>query len=257
MWLDLRAVETRLETQFVGQRMVYLTSTSSTQDVARDEAEKDAPSGTVVVAEEQLSGRGRFGRAWVSPSGKNLYFTLIMRPPLQRLRSLSIIAPLAVAVAVEKCTGISARIKWPNDVLINERKLSGILIETELSGQSVKYALVGIGVNVNFEIEEASEVADIATSVKRELGHEASREELLAALLNQFEVLYETAARGREVLQEWRSRLATLGCQIKVTFGGHVEDGLAEDVDADGNLILLRADGSRVAIEAGEVTLRS
>jgi BirA family biotin operon repressor/biotin-[acetyl-CoA-carboxylase] ligase len=208
------------------------------------------------MAEEQLSGRGRFGRAWVSPSGKNLYFTLIMRPPLHQLRSLSIIAPLAVALAVEKCTGISARIKWPNDVLINGRKLSGILIETELSEQSVKYALVGIGVNVNFDVE-VSEVADIATSVKRELGHETSREELLAALLNQFEVLYEKAARGREVLREWRSRLATLGCEIKVTFGGHVEDGLAEDVDADGNLILLRADGSRVAIEAGEVTLRS
>lgn len=256
MWLDLRTVETRLDTQFVGRRVVYLTSTSSTQDVARNEAESNAPSGTVVMAEEQLSGRGRFGRAWVSPSGKNLYFTLIMRPPLQQLRSLSIIAPLAVAVAVEKCTGISARIKWPNDVLINGRKLSGILIETELSGQSVKYALVGIGVNVNFDVE-ASEVADIATSVKRELGHETSREELFATLLNQFEALYEKAARGREVLQEWRSRLATLGCQVKVTFGGHVEDGLAEDVDADGNLILLRADGSRVAIEAGEVTLRS
>jgi BirA family biotin operon repressor/biotin-[acetyl-CoA-carboxylase] ligase len=257
MWLDLGSVEARLETQFIGRRVVYLTSTGSTQDVARGEAESDAPAGSVVLAEEQTAGRGRFGRRWVSPSGKNLYFTLIMRPPLERLRSLSIIAPLAVAMAVEESTGISARIKWPNDVLVNDRKLSGILIESELSGQSVKYALVGMGVNVNFDVEEAAEVAGIATSVKRELGHETSREELFAALLNQFEVLYEMAARGPEVLQEWRGRLETLGRQIKITFGGHVEDGVAEDVDGDGNLILLRADGSRVAIEAGEVTLRS
>lgn len=246
-----------METEFVGRRLVYLTSTASTQDVARGEAEADAPAGTVVVAEEQTAGRGRFGRAWVSPSGKNLYLTLIVRPPLERLRSLSVVAPLAVCLAIEETTGLEPRIKWPNDILINGRKLAGILIESELSGRSVKYALVGPGVNVNFDIEESSEIADIATSLKRELGHETSREELLASILNQFEALYQRAAGGGEVLREWRSRLETLGRRIKVTFGGQVEEGVAEDVDTDGNLILLRADGSRVAIEAGEVTLRS
>jgi len=255
MWLNLRALEERLETRFVGRRVIYLTSTSSTQDVARAEAEADAPDGTAVIAEEQTKGRGRFGRSWVSPSGANLYFTLIMRPEARRARSLGMVAPLAVAEAVEQVTGLSPRIKWPNDVIVEGRKLAGVLIETEVQGQSLKYALVGPGVNVNFDIEDTSEIAGIATSLKRELGRETSREELLAALLNRFETLYEGGA-SVDIVGQWRSRLETLGQQVKVTFRDQVEEGVAEDVDAQGNLILSRSDGSRVVVEAGEVTLR-
>jgi BirA family biotin operon repressor/biotin-[acetyl-CoA-carboxylase] ligase len=226
-------------------------------DVARAEAETGAPDGTVVLAEEQTKGRGRFERAWVSPAGQNLYLTLIIRPSLDRLRSLSIVAPLAVALAVEDSTALSPRIKWPNDVLIIGRKLSGILVESEVIGQSVEYALVGVGVNVNFDIEQSPEIADIATSLKRELGRETSREALLAAFLNRFEQLYEDAPEGDGVLQQWRSRLDTLGREIRVTFRDQVYEGLAEDVDADGNLILIQPDGTKRTIEAGEVTLRT
>jgi len=257
MWLNLRAVEEHLETEFVGRRIVYLTSTGSTQNIARVEAEAGAPSGTTVVAEEQTAGRGRFGRSWVSPAGKNLYLTLVMRPPLEHLRSLSIVAPLAVALAVEELTGLRPQLKWPNDVLINKRKLSGILVESEIVGAAVEYALVGIGVNVNFDIEEAPEIAGIATSLRRELGHEIPREELLASFLNQFEQLYEDARNGDAVLQQWRSRLDTLGREVRVTFRDQVYEGLAEDVDRHGGLILAQPDGTRRTIEAGEVTLRS
>jgi len=256
MWLNLRAVEERLETRFVGRHIVYLTSTTSTQDVARAEAEEGAPAGTLILAEEQTAGRGRFGRTWVSPAGKNLYLTVIMRPEVHRARCLGIVAPLAVAEAVEDVTGLSPRIKWPNDVIVEGRKLAGVLIETEVQGQSLKYALVGPGINVNFEIDEASDIAGIATSLKRELVRDTSREELLAVFLNRFEMLYESAPEGGHVLQEWRSRLDTLGRHVKVTFRDHVQEGLAEDVDADGNLILAQPDGRHVIIEAGEVTLR-
>ena len=257
MWLNLAAVEERLTTRFVGRRIVYLTSTTSTMDVARQEAEAGAPDGTIVFAEEQTKGRGRFDRGWVSPSGKNLYLTLVMRPPLDRLRSLGIIAPLAVALAVEDSTGLRPRIKWPNDVLIDGRKLSGILIESEISGSAVEYALVGPGINVNFDIKQSPEIAAIATSIKRELGREASREELLAAFLNQFESLYQSAPQGDTVFEEWRTRLDTLGREIRVTFGDQVYEGTAEDVDRDGNLILVQPDGTRRTVEAGEVTLRA
>jgi len=256
MWLNLASVEQRLSTRSVGRRFLYLTSTSSTMDVARSEAEAGAPDGTVVLAEEQTKGRGRFDRAWVSPSGQNLYQTLLIRPPLDRLRSLSIVAPLAVALAVEDTTGLEPRIKWPNDVLISGRKLSGILIESESSGEKVEYALVGPGINVNFDIEQSPEIAQIATSLKRELGRETSREELLAAFLNHFEQLYEEAPRGDSVFEQWRSRLDTLGRDVRVTFRDQVYEGLAEDVDRDGNLILAQPDGTRRVIEAGEVTLR-
>ena len=257
MWLNLSAVEQRLTTRFVGRRLLYFTSTTSTMDVARAEGETGAPDGTVVLAEEQTKGRGRFDRAWVSPAGQNLYLTLIMRPSLDRLRSLSIVTPLAVALAVEDSTGLLPRIKWPNDVLINGRKLAGVLVESEISGSSVEYALVGPGINVNFDVEQSPEIAGVATSLKRELGRETSREELLAAFLNRFEQLYEDAPKGDAVLQQWHSRLDTLGREIRVTFRDQVYEGLAEDVDHDGNLILVHPDGTRRTIEAGEVTLRA
>jgi len=258
MWLDLSRVEGKLRTRFIGRRLVYLTTTPSTQDVARREAEEDAAEGTAVLAEEQTAGRGRFGRSWVSPAGKNIYVTLVMRPPLARLRSLAIVAPLATALAVEDVAGgLAPAIKWPNDVILHGRKLSGMMTETELAGQEVRFSLVGIGVNVNFDIEEASEIAGIATSVKRELGHEVSREELLAALLNRFEELYEQWPVGSGVFQAWRSRLETLGREVSITFRGQVYEGTARDVDQDGNLILSLADGSTMTFEAGEVSLRA
>ncbi len=257
MWLNLAAIEERLETRVVGRRIVYLTSTGSTMDEARREAEAGTPEGTVVLAEEQTKGRGRFDRAWVSPAGKNLYLTLVMRPPMDRLRSLSIVTPLAIALAVEEVTDLSPRIKWPNDLLFAGRKLSGILIESEISGSQVKYALVGPGINVNFDVEQSPEIADTATSVKGELGREASREELLAAFLNRFESLYEAAPKGDAVFEQWRSRLETLGRSVRVMLGEEVHEGTAEDVDRDGNLILVERDGTRRIIEAGEVTLRA
>jgi BirA family transcriptional regulator, biotin operon repressor / biotin---[acetyl-CoA-carboxylase] ligase len=256
MWLDLSAVEQRLTTRFVGRLIIYLTSTGSTMDIARSEAEGGAPDGLMVLAEEQTKGRGRFGRAWISPAGKNLYLTLVIRPSLDRLRLLSIISPLAVALSVEGATALTPRIKWPNDVLVNGRKLSGILIESEIAAESVGYALVGVGINVNFDFEQSPEIAAIATSVKRELGRETSREKLVAAFLNRFEQLYEAPGRDA-VLQEWRSRLDTLGRKVRVTFRDQSYEGLAEDVDQDGNLILVEADGTRRTIEAGEVTLRN
>ncbi|MBI2912784.1 MAG: biotin--[acetyl-CoA-carboxylase] ligase [Chloroflexi bacterium] len=246
----------RLTTAFVGRRLTCLPSATSTQDEARAQADAGAPEGTAVLAEEQTAGRGRLGRSWASPAGTNLYLTIVLRPTVERLRSLSIVAPLAVAEAVEETTGLSPGIKWPNDVLIRGRKLAGILIENELAGRSVRYSLVGIGLNVNLDVARVPEIAGIATSLRRELGREVSRGDVLAALLNRFEALYLQAPEGPAVLDAWRSRLETLGRQVRATFGRQVEEGLAEDVDAEGSLILRRPDGSRVSIAAGEVTLR-
>ena len=252
--LDRALVERRLRTRYLGRNLLYLETTSSTQDVARAEAERGGPVGTAVLAEEQTAGRGRLGRSWVSPAGKNIYVTLVMRPPAPKLRVLSIVSPLAIAEALEGI-GLAPRLKWPNDVLVGGRKIAGILIETELSGDDVKYALVGIGLNVNFDVGAVPEIAEIATSVRRELGRDASREELLAALLNAFEVRYEQALEGDAVFQAWRSRLETLGRRVRATLGERVEEGVAEDVDAEGNLLVRRNDGSLAVVEAGDVTL--
>jgi len=255
--MNLALVEKRLATRYVGRNLLYLTQAASTQNVARAEAERDSPEGTAVLAEEQTGGRGRLGRLWVSPAGKNLYLTLIMRPLATHLRALSIVAPLAVAEALEAATGLTCRVKWPNDVLVGGRKIAGMLIETDLVGEGVKYALVGMGVNVNFDVEAASEIANIATSVRRELGRDGSREEVLAALLNAFEARYTDAQEGDAAFRAWRSRLDTLGRRVRATMGERVEEGVAEDVDAQGSLLIRRDDGSLVTVEAGDVTLRA
>ena len=256
MWLDLPEVEDALETESVGRRLLYFTSTTSTMDVARAEADADAAEGTIVLAEEQTAGRGRFGREWVSPAGKNLYLTLVLRPTIERLRQLAIITPLAVSLAIEETTGLTPQIKWPNDVLLSGRKVCGILIETEFSGSDPRYALIGVGVNVNFEIDPATEIGAIATSIKQELNADANREAVLAALLNKIESLY-TAPDPRAVHEAWKSRLETLGRRITVTFREEVFEGEAEDVDDSGNLVVKLDDGTLRTFEAGEVSLRA
>ncbi len=190
MSLHLDVVKGRLSNAFLGYRIIHVGSVSSTQDLARVEAAEGALEGTVVVAEEQIAGRGRLGRSWVSPPGANLYVTLVLRPSRERMRVLSMVVPLAVSQAVEDTTGLSPRIKWPNDLLVEGRKLAGVLIDTEISGQTLQYALVGVGLNVNLDALAVPEISTIATSLRQHLGREISREEVLAAFLNRFEKLY-------------------------------------------------------------------
>lgn len=228
-------------------------------DDARLAAESAAPEGTVALADEQTAGRGRFGRQWVSPPAVNLYLTLVLRPEPPLLRSLSIIAPLAICLAIEDVAGVPARIKWPNDVLLGDppRKAAGVLIDVELTDREVRYALVGLGVNVNLEPHRYAEIRDLATSVRQAAGREIPREELLASLLDHFRSLYEALRRGEPVHAGWEQRLDTLGRSIRVTGSGGSEEGVAIGALADGRLVLRRDDGSVVALDAGEVTLRA
>jgi BirA family biotin operon repressor/biotin-[acetyl-CoA-carboxylase] ligase len=144
--IDLARVDSLLRTDFVGRKVLYKASVSTTMEVAAREAESGAPEGELAIADEQSAGRGRMSRTWVSPPGVNLYFTIIMRPRLEQLRYLAVITPLAVCQAIEETTALQPRIKWPNDVLIDGKKVSGILIESELSEERVRYALVGCGI---------------------------------------------------------------------------------------------------------------
>ena len=250
-----KALREGLTTRFFGRRLEYRAALGSTHDLARQLAQAGAPEGTVVLAGRQTGGRGRLGRSFISPRG-GLYFTIVLRPPLEHLRPLPIISALAVARGLEQVTGLSTALKWPNDVLVGGRKICGILMESELAGEAVNHVLLGIGVNVNTDMSAYPEIAAIATSAAAEAGREVSREALAAAVLNELETLYLAARAGQRVQDEWRARLDTLGRQVRVTCGQAVEEGLAEDVDSDGSLIQRRPDGSRVAIAAGDVTLR-
>ena len=149
--LQIPQVEQALRTTAIGRDLHYLRVTNSTMDDARRLAEADCPHGATVVADEQTAGRGTKGRSWVSPPGQSIHTTLVVRPNAEQMRRLSIVTPVAVAQAVEQVSALRPRLKWPNDVEINRHKFGGILIEGEWHSDGPTYALIGIGVNVNFD----------------------------------------------------------------------------------------------------------
>ena len=254
--LSPEAISLGLDTRLVGRRVLYLVTVSSTMDAARREAEGGAPEGTVVVAESQTAGRGRFLRPWVSPPGVNLYLSLLLRPRPDELARLNMATTLAVARAIGTVTGLQAAIKWPNDLHLSGRKVCGILIEGHVDAHAAPYAVLGIGLNVNFDLAPYPEIGALATSLAQETGGSVSRLAVLHALLREMDGLYAALQRGDSSWEEWRSLVETLGRQVRVQWQGVVEEGLATEVDREGSLVLERADGSRVTLPAGEVTLR-
>ena len=253
--LRRRSVEDYLRTRRVGRPLLYRVRTTSTQDVARGQAEAGAREGLVVFAEEQTAGRGRLrGRSWASPPGVNIYCTILLRPAPERLARLSMVAPVAIANAVEQAVGLLPRIKWPNDLRLKGKKFGGVLIEVEWRAGAPEYALVGLGVNVNFD-PRAYDVAfdQPATSLAMERGRVVRREPLLAAILNSFEPAYEGAASDA-LFHGWRVRLETLGRNVTVTLAdGQAYEGIAEGVADDGALLLRLRSGELRTLHAGEV----
>lgn len=264
---DVTRYHALLTTQALGRNLIFEPSVGSTMDVARDAAAHGAVEGTLVAADEQTSGRGRLGRSWVNPAGVNLASTLLLRPPEGVLRQLAMITPLALVRAVGDVCGLDVGIKWPNDAVAKwapgkkggpraPRKLGGVLIETELTDGGGAIVLVGAGVNMNWDPRLHDEIREIATSLLAELGHEVEREALLAAYMLRFEELYEAAKGGESVTAAWKARLVTLGQQVHAAWPGGSADGVAEDVDDDGALLVRTESGEVVRVEAGDVTLR-
>jgi len=244
-----------LETRFVGQRVIYYSSLPSTNDVARQEAHQGAEEGTVIVADEQTAGKGRLKRTWLSPRG-SIALSIILYPSVAYLPSLIMLASLAVVHSIEAVIGLKAQIKWPNDVLINGRKVCGILIESDVQGNIVNYTIIGIGINVNLRLADFPEIQPIATSLSDELGRDVSRLSVISHLLIETERLYLALSAGGAVYQGWRDSLVTLGKRVRATTGETVCEGVAESVARDGSLLLRGSDGSLTRIVAGDVTLR-
>jgi BirA family biotin operon repressor/biotin-[acetyl-CoA-carboxylase] ligase len=256
--LDRDAFRADLRTRHVGRELIYKLSTTSTMDDARAAAEQGAPHGAVVVAEAQTAGRGRKqGRTWTSPAQLGLTFTIVVRPDAERAQRLSIVTAVAVANAVEQVAGLYPRIKWPNDLRIKGRKFVGILIEGEWQAKTPRFALVGVGINVNFDPgAHAAEIEQAATSLSLERGKPLRREAVLAAVLNSFERAYD-GALTEHLFDGWRSRSETIGREVSVHHdSGQIVSGIAEDVAADGGLMVRDAEGILHTFHAGEVTLR-
>jgi BirA family biotin operon repressor/biotin-[acetyl-CoA-carboxylase] ligase len=246
-----------LRTKLIGQDILHYPTTPSTMDAAKQAIREGAAEGTVIIADHQTAGRGRLGREWLSPPDSSILLSIVLYPMLEQLPRLTIAACLAVAQSIDKVSGLESSIKWPNDVLIAGKKVSGILIESDAHGDRVNYAIVGIALNVNLDPATIPEISETATSLKQILGRKVSRREVLIALLDEFEALYSALRRGEPIDREWRLRLETLGKNISVRCGDEVQEGIAEGVDEDGNLLLRHSDGSLATIAAGDVTLKS
>ena len=249
------AIRQGLYTHVVGRRLLYFPELTSTMDEAARLAEDGAEEGAVVVAEVQSAGRGRQGRSWVSRPG-NLLFSVLFRPSVEQLPFISIIGGVAAARAVRKTTGLDARIKWPNDLMLGGRKAAGILAESAIAGNSVWYAVLGIGINVALDTESAEEIAALATSINAAAGQEVARETLLRQLLLDLDAIYLQLRQGRSPVPEWRGLLETIGQRVDAVSGGETFAGVAEGVDDTGNLLLRRDNGELLTLTAGDVTLR-
>lgn len=257
MTWDAGELSARLETRWLGRDLVCLPTTASTNDEALARARRGAAPGLVVLADEQARGRGRLGRSWHSPAADNVYLSALVRPPaaLHRAPPLTLAAGVAACEAVNRF-GARASIKWPNDVLVDDRKLAGILTESVTRGERVEAVVIGVGVNVN-GAAFPEELAAIATSLRLACGHAVDRVAFTAALLGELERwLDRLDAEGtRAIAAAWKERSALFGRRVHVIVDGASVAGVARDLDEDGALLVERDGGGELRVVAGEVTI--
>jgi len=252
--LSAPSITRAIAISIIGRTVIYYPVLTSTMDEARKQARAGLPEGTVVIAEKQTAGRGRLKRTWFAPEG-NIALSVVLYPRLADLPSLIMLSSLAVLHSIQTVTGIRGRIKWPNDVLVNGKKVCGILIETDVRRQKVNYAIVGIGINVNLSPADFPEIESSAASLSKELGKDVSRLGLVRALLAEMDRLYLTLKAGGSLYEEWRDNLDTLGKHVRATSVDGVQEGIAESADRDCSLCLRTTDGKLVRIMSGDVTL--
>jgi BirA family transcriptional regulator, biotin operon repressor / biotin---[acetyl-CoA-carboxylase] ligase len=234
---------------------------SSTNELAMSMAAKDGERpDSVIIADSQERGKGRLGRVWQSPAGKNIHLSLLLRPNLapRDATMLTLLSAVASASAIKNISGLPVAIKWPNDLILSEKKVGGILTEIRADIDKVSLAVIGIGINVNTDKEDFAGGIDlIATSMKEETGKRFSRNELIIEILKEFDRLYSRfKTEGKApLLQEWKTLSSTIGKKVKVSIADDILYGVAEGIDEDGMLILKLPSGILKRISAGDVTL--
>lgn len=254
-------IENIFRGDIIGKEIIFLESTASTNDKAMEiGAQREDPEGILIVADSQTHGRGRLGRSWVSPPGVNLYFSVVLKPPLPpaEVQMITLAAAVAVASAVRQHTGLDAGIKWPNDILVNGRKTGGILTEMRSSGSSISLLTVGIGVNVNMSSSSLTEdIRHIATSLKTEKGEPVNREGLLIKILAGMEKTYKNLLNGnkRALINEWLGLNSIIGNNVRVQMQDRVISGTAEGLSNTGELVIRLPSGESETVSAGEVTV--
>ncbi len=263
-------VQRHLDTKFIGRHIHYFNVLSSTMNMATELGLKSAPEGTIVLAEAQTKGRGRLGRRWLSPKYKGIYFSLILRPRIlpNATPLLTLLSAVSICEAVKEATGLEVQIKWPNDLIIHNKKLGGILTELNAETDVTRFVIIGAGLNVN---NDKKTLIAGATSLKEEKKEEVNRVSLLQEILSAIEKNYllfsaeGACLPGRQgpasgghkgiaaILEKWRQHSLTLGKRVKIAFEKTHLEGEAVDIDADGGLLIRRDFGAIEKVMAGDV----
>jgi len=250
-----------LATKRIGSSVVCLKETESTNAVAFKMAEEGAREGTVVIADAQTAGKGRLGRIWLSPAGVNLYCSVVLRPPIAPVAAcqLTFLSVVAVARAIESCTALKPLIKWPNDILINGKKVAGLLNEMNAETEKVNFVVLGIGVNLNVRMSDLGEglLRHPATSLLEAGGVKVNRAEFTRTLLRELDRLYDRFLQEGEgpVRAEWLERSAIRGRSVRVSQGNREFSGVVQGVDSFGALLVQLADGTVETVLSGDVSL--
>lgn len=248
------------ETRVVGRDIRVFEQTTSTNDIAEKLARDGVKEGAVVFAESQTKGRGRLGRQWLSPPRKGLWFSVLLRPSLrpQAATQLTVVAATALARALSAAGGVRPRVKWPNDILIEGRKVAGVLTELSAELDHIRHLILGIGVDVNLTAAEfPPELRKIATSVKIESGQHCDRSALAARILQELDRDYARVLGGEfaEVADEWEEQCETIGRNVAIQMGDRRITGRAEALDTDGALLVRTQHGRLERVIGGDVSM--
>jgi BirA family biotin operon repressor/biotin-[acetyl-CoA-carboxylase] ligase len=253
---ELENFDIKLETEFIGRNFIYCDEIESTNSELLAGRQQYKKTGTVLLAEKQLAGKGRKDRTWHSARGLNLTFSvLLMKDVLSgiNINHVNLAASLAVASAIENLHQLKTELKWPNDVLIDKKKVAGILTETSIKGTKIERVVIGFGINLN-QIVFQGDFNFPPTSLKMELGINIDRENLLAEVLNIFEeLLIKLQEKPESILAEWRTKCQMIGDKITITENDKVISGIFYDIDDNGYLLLKRND-SIEKIHFGDVS---
>ena len=246
----------QLKTDIIARKIYSYKETSSTNDAAYHLAASGEKEGSVVIAESQTAGRGRMGRFWVSPKSKGAYFSIILRPDIlpKEVSSITLFSALSVAKTIREMAGLAAFIKWPNDVLINNKKICGILTEMNAETDKINFVIIGIGININTKEELLPKGA---TSIMEARGAEISRVELVKGIFKNLDKYYRLFNSGQiaEIIKEYKEFSNFLGKRVQVAYHDTKLEGYAIDVDKEGALILRMDSGLNERVLAGDVTM--
>ena len=245
-----------LTTEYIGRNVVHIKSTDSTNSLAKRELNSE--NGTVFIADCQTAGRGRNGKSWISKNEEGLWFSILLKPDkkVKELANLTLVVGLAVVKAINKLCNVNAMIKWPNDIILDDRKLCGVLCESVVNNGHCECIVCGIGINILTTCFD-EEISKIATSLKISTKSEYSREEICAIILNEFEVLYiDYLENGlKNSISEYCKNCITIGKEISLVTNKENKKALAIDVNNDGELIVV-SDGETITVSSGEVSVR-